>query len=158
MSDDLSKLNLVELLDLLEPLPEPARPSLWPQTVGWLWLGLLVAAVVVWLGLRWRRRRRANAYRRAALAAIATAGGDPVALADILRRTALAGYSRREVAALHGDEWLAFLDNAYCATGFRDGPGKDLATAPYRPMPAGPDTRALVADWVRKHRQLGARA
>ena len=152
MSEDLSKLGLIELLDLLEPLPEPARPSLLPQTAGWLWLALVLAAVLVWLGFRWRRRRRANAYRKAALEEIAEAGDDPAALAAILRRTALAGFPRAEVAGLYGREWLAFLDETYGGTGFGDGPGEDIADAPYRPTTAEPEARALLAEWVRKHK------
>ena len=73
MSEDLSRLTLVDLLDLLEPVPEPPQVSLWPQTVGWIWLGLAVACVAGWLGRRWLMNRRANAYRRAALKEIAAA-------------------------------------------------------------------------------------
>lgn len=151
MSEDLSRLTLVDLLDLLEPVPEPPQVSLWPQTVGWIWLGLAVACVAAWLGRRWLMNRRANAYRRAAFKAIAAAGDDPVALAEIVRRAALAGYPRAEVAGLHGEDWLAFLDEAYGGTGFREGPGRLLAMAPYTSARRAPDLASLVALWVRHH-------
>jgi hypothetical protein len=154
MSEDLSKLTLVELLDLLEPIPEPPPISLWPQTTGWIWLGFAVACVVAWLGRRWLMTRRANAYRRAALKAIASAGDDPAALAAVLRRAALAGYSRSEVAGLCGEDWLAFLDQAYGGTGFRKGPGRLLAVAPYTPAGRAPGLAPLVAEWVRRHRRV----
>ncbi len=102
MNEDLSQLDLVELLQRLEPIPVPAPVSLWPQTAGWVWLGLILLLLAA-LGLRrWLRWRRANAYRGAALVAVATAGRDPVALAAILRRTALAAFPRAPVAGLHG--------------------------------------------------------
>jgi len=151
MSEDLSRLTLVDLLDLLEPVPEPPQVSLWPQTAGWIWLGLAVACVAAWLGRRWLATRRANAYRRAALKAIAAAGDDPVALAEIVRRAALAGYPRAEVAGLYGEDWLAFLDEAYGGTGFREGPGRLLAVAPYTSARRAPDLASLVAEWVRHH-------
>ncbi len=151
MSEDLSRLTLVDLLDLLEPVPEPPQVSLWPQTAGWIWLGLAVACVAAWLGRRWLATRRANAYRRAALKAIAAAGDDPVALAEIVRRAALAGYPRAEVAGLYGEDWLAFLDQAYGGTGFREGPGRLLAVAPYTSARRAPDLASLVAEWVRHH-------
>jgi hypothetical protein len=158
MSEDLSKLNLVELLELLEPLPEPPAVSLWPHTAGWIWLAIAVLAGAAWLARRWVRRHRANAYRRAALREIAAAGNDPAVLAEILRRTALSAFPRAEVAGLYGNAWLGFLDRAYGGTEFGNGPGRVLAVAPYAPAEArGPDLVPLAAAWVRRHRRAGAR-
>ena len=149
MSEDLSRLNLVELLDLLEPVPEPPPISFWPQTAGWI--GIILAAGAVWVARCWLVRRRANAYRRAALNEIDAAGNDPAVLAQILRRTALAAYSRAEVAALHGEPWLDFLDKAYGGSEFRNGPGNVVATAPYSPVDEAQDLAPLAAEWVRHH-------
>jgi len=151
MSQDLANLNLVELLDLLEPIPEPPPIPLWPQTAGWIWLGLAVLVIAAWLGRRWVVAYRANAYRRAALRAITAAGDDPAALAAVLRRAALAGYPRAEVAGLYGEDWLAFLDQTYGGTGFREGPGRLLAVAPYASATKAPDLTSLAAEWVRRH-------
>ena len=157
MSEDLSKLNLVELLDLLEPVPEPTPVSLWPQTVGWVWLGLAVLVAVAWLLYRWHRWHRANAYRREALKALALAGSDPGAVAEILRRAALSAFPRREIAGLTGEAWLAFLDRSYGGSGFSEGPGRLLAVAPYAGSGAGTASTAglapLAAEWVRRHRR-----
>ncbi len=152
MNEDLSQLTLVELLDLLEPVPEPAPIPLFPQTAGWLVLGLVAAAAAGWLGYRWVRARRRNAYRRAALSEIAKAGDDPAALALILRRTALAAYPRAAVAGLHGEAWLSFLETSGDGTAFRQGPGRAIATAPYASSGPVPGIAELAARWVRRHR------
>ena len=153
MSEDLSTLNLVELLDLLEPVPEPPPVSLWPETAGWIWVGIFLIIGIVMFVRRWLLHRRANAYRRAALKELDAAGDDPAMIAAILRRTALAAFPRSKAAALYGADWLAFLDNAYGGTGFREGPGQAIAKAPY----AGADDSAglspLAAEWVRRHRR-----
>jgi hypothetical protein len=152
MSEDFSGLTLVELLDLLEPVPEPLPVSLWPQTAGWIWLGIVVAAAVGWGARRWLVVRRANAYRRIALQEVAAADGEFMVLAAILRRTALAGYPRADVAGLYGEDWLAFLDETYGGTGFRDGPGRAFATAPYARSQVARDLAPLVVEWLRRHR------
>lgn len=151
MNDEFAGLNLIELLDLLKPVPEPVPPSLWPETVGWLWLGVALVLLLAWLAHRWYRAYRANAYRRAALDAIAAAEDDPAALAAIVRRTALAAYPRTELAQLHGESWLSFLDQSYGGTGFTAGPGRAIATAPYQPSPRVPELGSVVAEWVRRH-------
>ena len=153
MSQDLTKLKLVELLDLLEPIPEPAPISLLPETIGWIWAGIVLLALGVWSVWRWRLHRHANAYRRAALREIANAGDEPVALAGILRRAALIAYPRTEVAGLHAEQWLAFLDKSYGGTGFREEPGRVIATAPYRPVDETPGIALLANEWVRRHRR-----
>ncbi|MDJ0994940.1 MAG: DUF4381 domain-containing protein [Dinoroseobacter sp.] len=152
MSEEFEGLGLVELLDLLEPVPEPEPISMLPQTVGWVWLGLLVAALTIWLARLVIYHRRANAYRRAALAALQDAGDDPAKIAVVLRRAAITAYSRDQVASLSGADWLAFLDSSFSGTGFRNGPGTVLASAPYtaavRPAPG---LNALARNWVQKH-------
>lgn len=144
--------NLVELLDMLRPIPEPPPVSMWPATAGWIWLGLGILALATWVGWRALRRWRAGAYRRAALAQLSAAGDDPVQVAAILRRTALAAYPRRDVAGLIGDDWLSFLDQSAGMNGFSSDAGEALLAAPYRPMPAVPGLGQLARDWVRRHR------
>ncbi|MEM7176897.1 MAG: DUF4381 domain-containing protein [Pseudomonadota bacterium] len=153
MAEDLSKLTLVDLIDLLEPAPEPPAISMLPQTVGWVWLGVALLALIAFLALRWRAYRRANAYRGAALAALATAGDDPAKIAEILRRCALTAFPRNQVAGLIGAEWLRFLDETGGGTSFSSGPGKALLSAPYRPGAPVDGLSALAAGWIRRHRR-----
>lgn len=152
MSEHLKGLNLIELLDLLEPAPEPDQISMMPQTVGWIWLGLGVAAILFITIRKFARYRRASAYRRAGLAALTAAGEDPAQIAQVIRRTALAGFPRNQVAHLTGDAWLAFLDQTMPGNGFTDGPGQVLAGAPYRATKPSPGLADLANRWIADHR------
>jgi uncharacterized protein DUF4381 len=155
MKEELKGLNLVELFDLLEPVPEPAPISMMPQTAGWLWLGLV--CVVFLIGVAWvlRRRWRENAYRRQALLELKKAT-EPNDLAILLRRTALAAYPRKDVASLQGPDWLTFLDGSYQGSAFSGDAGKALVAAPYVRRADVEDLKPLVATWIKSHRK-GAR-
>ena len=152
MNEDLTGRNLVELIDLLEPAPEPAPISMMPATSGWIWLGLLLIAAITLL-VRWLlARRRANAYRRAALQELSSAGFDAVAIAAIIRRTALAAYPRDRVAHLHGEAWLRFLDESCGGRGFSNGSGRAIVSAPYTATNSDAGLVDVARDWIRRHR------
>jgi hypothetical protein len=149
-------INLVDLIDRLAEPPEPSPVAMTPQTPGWTVLAILLALLAAWLVWRWVQHRRANAYRRAALAELNAAGDDPAAIADVLRRTALAAWPRERVASLSGRAWLQFLD-ATGGGGFADGPGDALLAAPYREDAApAPGLRDLAARWIRRHKVVPA--
>lgn len=152
MSAEFDGLNLVDLIDLLEPAPEPPPVSMMPQTAGWLWLGLVLLALAAWGVNRLAAHRRLNAYRRAALRELQAAGPDAAAIAAILRRAALAAFPRAEVAGLTGPDWLDFLDRSYGGNDFSAGPGRVLTQAPYRPCPPDPALRELARDWITHHK------
>ncbi|WP_299475758.1 DUF4381 domain-containing protein [uncultured Roseibium sp.] len=156
MNEDWSGLNLSELIDLLEPMPQPAQVSLVPQTAGWIWLGAAVLAGIAMLCWWLYRLRKRNAYRRQALTELEACQNDPGELARILRRTALAAYPRAEIASLHGRDWLAFLDRTYPGNAFLEGAGKDLADAPYRQSGSFKHLKPVVSDWIRKHKSEAA--
>ncbi len=145
-------INLIDLIDRLAEPPQPVPVSMRPETAGWAVLAILALMLIGWLMARAVRHWRANAYRRAALSALEAAGDDAAAVAEILRRTALAAYPRTRVASLSGSDWLAFLDKTGGDGGFAGGPGQALTRAPYR----GEGERAqglgaLAARWVRRH-------
>ncbi|MEL0438006.1 DUF4381 domain-containing protein [Phycobacter sp. K97] len=145
--------NLVDLIARLTPPQEPQPISMMPQTVGWAVIaGLFVVggAYALW---RWRTAYLENAYRRAALSALKEAGQDPTAIAEVLRRAALAAFPRRDIASLSGEDWLAFLDQTGGCTDFRHGPGRALAFAPYQSPGQQPEALPrIAAQWVRNHR------
>lgn len=146
--------SLVGLIDQLIEAPPPDPVSMLPQTAGWLWLlaGIVLATALV---IRWRIRVwHANTYRRAALAELDAAGTDSAAIAEILRRTALAVWPRTEIANLTGPAWIAFLNSTGGQGQFSGPVGKTLVAAPYRcqPPPASPDLQAAARHWIRQHK------
>jgi hypothetical protein len=159
MSTHLQGKDLIELLDLLEPVPAPVDISLMPQTPGWILLGVAVATLTFFTVRYVRKRHQANAYRRAALAELAACNDDAVQIAALLRRTALAGFPRDKVAGLVGADWLKFLDQAYGENGFSGASGQMLLDAPYRKNtsdpardPASnPALSKLARTWIRRH-------
>ncbi|MBN7797853.1 DUF4381 domain-containing protein [Parahaliea mediterranea] len=144
-----------------EVLP-PAGIAWWPQTAGWAALGAVLGLYLLYRAGRALRRWHRNRYRREARAELqnlaATAGGEQfaAALSELLKRTALAAFPRREVAPLHGEPWVAFL-NTHCATAPFDGEAAALiARGQYLGAPLGePQRRALVHAcqlWILTHR------
>ncbi len=138
----------------------PGPVSWWPPAPGW-WLlaGLAVLACLVALGWALGRRRRRAAARAALveLAGLRTAYArdrDPARFASelsrLLRRLALARFPRGEVAGLVGQRWLGFLDAHGGGGRFREGAGRLLADAPYRPRAEVPvdELAALARDWI----------
>ena len=158
MSETFEGLNLVELIGLLEEVPQPPPVPLTPQTPGWIVVGILALAALAALLRLALRRRRAGAYRRAALRELDAAGEDPAEIAGILRRAALTAYPRTQVAGLVGADWLAFLDRTFPGTGFAAGPGQVIATAPFRPSKPDPAVAGLARDWIRHHARSGKAA
>ena len=88
----------------------------WPQTPGWY---LVAALMLLWLLRQGGRKLRYwyhNRYRREAAAQLQSLELSPGLVAEVnrvLKLSALAGFSRPEVAALWGEPWTAFL-NARC--------------------------------------------
>ena len=130
----------------LRDLHLPDAISWWPLAPGWwMLLGLLIVlGLVVWLLMRFYRKRR---LRRAAFAelkgiqAIYRDTNDSLEfvrrISVLLRRVALSFRSRKQVAGLSGEEWLEFLDQGVAGSeqhgGFTAGVGRVLIEAPYNP-------------------------
>jgi Ca-activated chloride channel family protein len=142
--------------------PLPREVGLWPETWASRFatvLVLLATLVALWLIVR---RRRANRYRREALAELArvertgAAPGEVLTrISLLLRRTALAAFPREEVAPLTGAAWLAFLDRTSGSRQFSEGDGRPLASGPYRAVPpADAEVRSLFVlarRWIGGH-------
>ncbi|WP_226667567.1 DUF4381 domain-containing protein [Microbulbifer aggregans] len=146
--------TLPDMIAQLVPPPEPPAISMWPVTPFAKGLGALLLLLLLFFIWRQLQIYRANAYRRAALAELQQTGDDPAQVAEILRRTALGAYPRTQVAALTGDEWLAFLNQHYPGDAFAGEVGRTLLQSPYaRTVPT--QSRALAEaarDWIRRHK------
>lgn len=145
--------SLVDLLDQLVLPEDPAPVSMMPETAGWWILAAIVVIGLGWLIRHMARDWRANAYRRAAVRELELVGEDPAAIAAILRRTALAAWPRQDVAALTGDDWVAFLRRS---GDFPEPMARTLALAPYQPGTEPDEGLSLAAEaWIRHHRREG---
>jgi Domain of unknown function (DUF4381) len=155
-----------DLADIVTPPP----PSWWPQTVGWLVVGLCVLGALLWLGWRIWRHWRANRYRRAALrelgrlqAGLAADGPDRaqalLALAELLKRTALAAWPRGAVAGLSGASWRDFLRASAGRAADAVPPLATLIEAEYLdrsalghwPAQQASDTATACRRWIAEH-------
>ena len=147
-------------IDLHDILAAPA-PGFWPPAPGWWILAVLILGVVTVIGWRlitvWRRRRQ-RAHILAELDTLATDSPGQVAsrVSTLLRRVALMCFTRREVAPLSGDAWLAFLDRTGGNGDFFNGAGKVLATAPYSSAQQVTDSDkdalvALARRWLKQN-------
>ncbi len=121
MSETTDPGSLSRLHDIV--LPDPV--FWWPPAPSWyvlVTLLLLTLALGAWWGWqRWQARR----YRRQALdelRVLRERNDDPKSAATqiliILKRTALVGFPRAEVARLSGGPWWAFLDRTGADTTF----------------------------------------
>ena len=140
----------------------PDAISWLPQTVGWKCLALIVGVLL--LRLCWRRLRHwyRNRYRREALTRLATLAQQAPHeqwlsdLNQLLKLTALAGYSRARVARLTGDERVEFLNSVCAEAPFSGNSGRLLASGVYALQlpPEGEREQLLAASrlWMTSHR------
>jgi len=156
--------SLDRLHDIVVPAPIPG----WPPAPGWYWLLGFILIVVVALVVRGIIRWQHNRYRREALAELHHLGSDLklpeqrapalLALAGLLKRTALTAFPREQVATLTGTPWFEFLDRTGRGTTFRDGLGAVLENALYDPRtvagleePTLEKLTSAVRQWIQHH-------
>ena len=130
---------LSELRDI--HLPEPV--SLWPITLGW-WILAIVILTTAYVSIRWyTRRRKKQAYKREALRHLdkleikymRNANHHQLLndLSELMRRVCLTAYPRKQVAGLIGSKWLAFLDTQGNTSKFSSGIGLALIEQRFAP-------------------------
>jgi hypothetical protein len=143
-------------LDRLHDIVVPPAVPWWPPAPAWyavIAIGCVLIAVLVWQLVAWWNRNR---YRRAALRELDRLGANAplAAVAELVKRVALAAFPRERVAALSGDAWLRFLDASIGATDFAQGAGRALGGTEYAPgaHPATPELVAVVRHWISHHR------
>lgn len=139
----------------------PEAISWWPQTTGWWWLGAILLGYALYRGWRLLRHWYRNRYRREAADRLKILADDtetPGLVADVnrlLKITAIAAYSREQVARLSGEEWVSFLNRHCPAAPFSPAQGQLLSEATYTGQAVGADTgqqllEAVLA-WVQQH-------
>jgi hypothetical protein len=143
-------------LDRLNDIVPPPAPPWWPPAPAWYVVGALVLVLVTLLTWQLITRWNRNRYRREALAKLKALGDNAplAAVAELVKRVALACYPRDRVASLTGEEWLRFLDESGQTTAFAQGAGLALGDAEYAPgsQAASPELLAAVRHWIRHHR------
>jgi hypothetical protein len=159
--------SLAHLHDIIVPDPVPW----WPPAPGWYWVLGFVLVLLLFVAFRVFVRWQHNRYRREALAELARAeaalqtperrASILLALAELLKRTALTAFPREQVATLTGPEWFAFLDGTARGSSFSEALGPTLENAIYDPRNAvaldEPKLQALLSairHWI-KHHQAG---
>jgi len=104
----------------LGPLYEPDPVTFSFNAPGWYFLLLVLVAFVLFFGYQSIRKYIKNAYRRAALKYLRTIRSrfeelqDGACLNDViilLKQVAIRTFGRDEVAELHGENWLVFLES-----------------------------------------------
>ncbi|WP_162030738.1 MULTISPECIES: DUF4381 domain-containing protein [unclassified Lentimonas] len=137
-------------LSNLHDIVVPAAPSFWPPASGfWILIALVLMLLitVVWSITQARRR---NAYRRAGLTLLESATTvDEINV--VLKRVALAVFPREQVAALHGEDWIQFMQATCPGEQFAPLSQSDEAT------PATESIRASARTWIRKHQTQPAK-
>ena len=146
----------------LRDIHTPGVPEFWPPAPGWWLLAVAAIILLVWLGiklrhyLRFRRQRNQVLQMLDELAGRFDSAQAPEWLSELsilLRRVALTRFPRRQVASLHGRDWLHFLDQTGGNGRFSDGPGQVIASGPYqRESRIEPGALiSLARDWIRKN-------
>ncbi len=137
-------------LSNLQDIVLPAAPSFWPPASGcWILVALILMLLitVTWFIAQSRQR---NAYRRAGLTLLQSAN-TVYDINVVLKRVALAVFPREQVAALHGEHWIQFMQST-CE-------GEQFATLSQSAegTPAIESIRASARTWIRKHQAQAAK-
>lgn len=143
----------VTSLDRLDDIVLPPEVSWWPLAAGayvLLGMGLVLASILIH---RAWRQWQANAYRRAALRELDSIE-DAAAMAELLRRTALAIAPRPSIAEKTGATWLDWLA-AHGPEAMPDNVRSLLIDGVYGRTPLREELVALrryTARWIARHR------
>jgi len=141
-------------LDRLHDLVLPPAVPFWPLAPGWYVVFAFLLVLLLLAAIRAVARFRANAYRREALRTLASLE-QPAAIAELLRRTALAAAPRSVIAEKTGAGWLDWLA-AQCPDTMSDTVREQLTVGVYD-RPAAEHELSSLRDyagrWIAHHRQ-----
>lgn len=139
-------------LDRLHDLVLPQVVPWWPPAPGWYVVIALALAAAAWAIRGAWKRWRSNAYRREATRELASLDSS-AAIAELLRRTALAIAPRAEIAEMTGSPWLDWLARQ-CPEAMPDIVREQLTTGVYGRSALGNELGALrhyAARWIALH-------
>lgn len=127
-----------DLLQQLRDIHLPPPVGLWPLATGWIILLALIGITFLYVAYIAFRNWHKRHCQRLVLIKLNQLEqqqdeGHCVAkdLSMLLKRAALYRYPRHEVAGLHGEYWLKFLDKTSNTTDFTEGEGRNLIVYPY---------------------------
>jgi hypothetical protein len=159
--DQVTEIALRSLGDIATPDPVSWIPRTW----GWGLLASILFVLVLVYFMIWYKRWRRNAYRREALQElnaikIQFQNHDQrylaaTALAELVKRVAIASWSRRSAAALSGGDWVKFLA-AHDGTDISGSLSRFLNDLEYqaKPEPVFDDFNVIVnytSKWIERH-------
>ena len=149
-------------LQNLRDIHLPSHISFWPPAPGWFLIAFIILALAASSLFIYYSYKKKNARKTQALLQLhalerrwQTCKNPKLIieeLSTLLRRAALAKYPRQNVAGLHGNLWLAFLDQSGETNEFREGAGRQLISAPYRKSHYGNLNKLfeLIKEWMIK--------
>ena len=150
------------LVDFVEVVA-PTAVSWLPQTAGWAWLGVAILVLLLRYLVQRVRHWYRNRYRREAAGRLTQLASSTdhdtwlVELNRLLKLTALAAYSREQVARLSGTDWVEFLNRQCAAPPFNAELGTLLAQGTYNnTLLSQTKQQALLAaaqHWVSNHQE-----
>jgi hypothetical protein len=139
-------------LNRLHDLALPPEVSWWPLAPGWYVILSIGSIILLFLIRRAWKKWRANAYRRAAMRELGSVE-EAAAIAELLRRTALAVEPRSVIAGLTGAAWPDWLTRQ-CPGNMPDIVREQLLTGVYNcsaaPYEIDP-LRNYAALWIARH-------
>ena len=142
-------------LDRLHDLVLPPAVPWWPLAPGWYVVMALALLTAAWMSFRAWKRWQSNAYRREAARELASLESS-AAIAELLRRTALAIAPRSVIAEKTGAAWVDWLA-VQSPEAMPDSVRAQLTTGVYgRPAPS-PELCALrdyATRWITRHRRI----
>lgn len=139
-------------LDRLHDLVLPPAVPWWPPAPGWYVVIALALVAAAWMAIRSWKRWQSNAYRREAARELASLESS-AAIAELLRRTALAIAPRSEIAEKTGTAWLDWL-SAQLPEPMPDAVRVQLTSGVYRASSGSQELSSLrdyAARWIARH-------
>ena len=143
-------------LDRLRDIAVPSPVSWWPPAAGWWVVFAIVMLLTTYAAYQTWKHWRSNAYRRSAAAELDSTQ-TVSEVNELLKRTALAKFPRREVAQLTGPAWCNWLEST-CSYPLSNSVRDAMTHAAYQKDVDHPDKDLVeyANQWIRTHQVSGS--